>query len=130
MYARRASGSMIIRRGTWVVKTVATTLPIALLLAVRDADQPGLGPELQAEAAALPAQAAHLRAAERHPQVAEKKTVHPHHPGFDSIGDSQRAIDVGGPHVRRQPEAGRVGARDRLFLVVESLDSQHRSEDF
>jgi hypothetical protein len=36
MYARRAIGSVIINRGTCVVNTVATTLPIVLLLAIGD----------------------------------------------------------------------------------------------
>src|SRR5260370_18889553 len=122
MYARRATGSEIIKRGTWVVKTVATTLPIAILLAVCDAYQFRLGPELHAEAAALPAEPAHLRTSKRDPQVAQKKTVYPYHPGFDFFSHPQRAIDVRGPDVSRQAESGRVGARDRLLFVVESFD--------
>src|SRR5258707_1195651 len=130
MYARRAIGSVIINRGTWVVKTVATTLPIAVLLAVGDAHQFRLGPEFHAEAAALPAKPAHLRTSKRDAQIAQKKTVDPYHPGLDLFGDPQRAIDVRRPYVSRQAEAGCVGARDCLLLVVESLDCQHRPEDF
>src|SRR5258707_4318657 len=129
MYARRATGSVIMRRGTCVVNTVATTLPIVILLAVCDAHQFRLGPEFHAEAAALPAEPAHLRTSKRDAQIAQKKTVDPYHPGFDFFSDPQRAIDVRGPDVSRQAESGRVGARDRLFFVVESFDRQHWSED-
>src|SRR5579863_8816058 len=130
MYARRATGSVIMRRGTWVVKTVATTLPIAILLAIGDAHQLRLGPKLHAEAAALPAEPAHLRTSKRDAQIAQKKTVDPYHPGLDFFSDPKRAINVRGPDVSRQSEARGIGARDRLYFVVESLDSQHRSEDF
>src|SRR3984957_19960736 len=130
MYARRATGSVIIRRGTCVVNTVATTLPIVILLAVCDAYEFWLGPEFHAEAAALPAEPAHLRTSKRDAQIAQKKTVDPNHPGLDFFSDPQRALDVRGPDVSREPEARGVGERDRLLLVVEALDGQHRPEDF
>src|ERR1700722_14028994 len=128
MYARRATGSVIIRRGTWVVNTVATTLPIVILLAVCDEHQFRLGPEFHAEAAALPAKPAHFRTSKRDAQIAQKKTVNPYHPGLDLFSNSQRAIDVRRPDVSREAEARSVGARDCLFLIVEALDRQHRSE--
>src|SRR5580692_4639939 len=130
MYARRATGSEIINRGTWVVKTVATTLPIAILLAICDAHEFRLGPELHAEAAALPAEPAHLRTSKRDAQIAQKETVDPYHPGFDFFRHSERAIYVRGPDVSGEAESRCVGAGDRLFFVVESFDRQHRSEDF
>src|ERR1700693_6261419 len=108
MYARRATGSVIIRRGTCVVNTVATTLPIVILLAVCDAHEFRLGPELHAEATALPAKPAHLRTSKRDAQIAQKKTVDPYHPGLDLFGDPQRAIDVRRPDVGGESEAGRV----------------------
>src|ERR1700688_3617818 len=119
MYARRATGSVIIRRGTCVVNTVATTFPLVILLAVCDAHEFRLRPELHAEAAALPAKPAHLRTSKRDAQVAQKKTVDPYHPGLDLFSDPQRAINVRRPDVSREAEARRVGTRDRLFFVVE-----------
>src|SRR5208282_6524726 len=130
MYARRATGSAIISRGTCVVKTAATTLPIVLLLAVCDAHEFRLGPELHAEAAALPAEPAHLCTSKGDAQIAQKKTVDPHHPGLDSLRHPQRAIDVRRPYISRQAKRRRIGARDRLLFVVKSFDRQHRSEDF
>src|SRR5580700_1068618 len=130
MYARRATGSVIIRRGTCVVNTVATTLPIVILLAVCDAHEFWLRPEFHAEAAALPTDPAHLRTSKRDAQIAQKETVDPYHPGLNLFSDSKRAIDVRRPYVSRESEARGVGARDCLFLVVEALDGQHRPENF
>src|SRR5258708_19394850 len=130
MYGGGGSGSVIIKRGTGVVKGVAPTLPIVILPAVGDAYQFRLGPEFHAEAAALPAKPAHLRTSKRDAQIAQKKTVDPYHPGLDFISDPQRAIDVRGPDVSRESEARRVGAGDRLLFVVETLDCHHRPTDF
>src|ERR1700720_1087015 len=130
MYTRRATGSVIIRRGTCVVNPVATTFPIVTLIAVCDAPQFRLGPELHAEAAALPAKPAHFRTSKRDAQIAQKKTVDPYHPGLDLFSDSQRAIYVRCPHVGGEAEARGVCARDSLFFVVEALDGQHWPEDF
>ena len=63
-------------------------------------------------------------------EIAQKKTVDPNHPGFDFFSDPQRAVDVRCPHISRKSKARRIGARDRLLLVVEALDRQYRPEDF
>src|SRR5271170_626821 len=100
IYARRASRSKIIRRGTCAVRIAATTSP-TVFVSISQADHFGFRPKLEAVASALPAEAALARSAEGRAQVAQEEAVDPYHPGLEPRRNSQRAIDARGPYVAR-----------------------------
>src|SRR4029077_18380334 len=95
-----------------------------LVLGIGQADQLGLGPELQAETSAMAADSALARTAKRRAQVTQEKTVDPYHPGPDPRGHAQRALQIAGPDIGGKAVARRIGHRGRLLLVLEALDAQ------
>src|SRR4051794_37490729 len=81
-----------------------------------------IGPELAAEPRLL-------HPAERRPVPHRRVGVHRQVAGLDRPGHTERPPQVLGPDRAGQPVLGVVGQPDRLGLVVERDDGDHRAED-
>ncbi len=84
--------------------------------------------EVERVLAALAADAGDPDAAERCREVADEERVHPHDPGAHCPSDPLGALGRAGVDDRREPVARRVRECDRLLLVAERLEGQHRPE--
>ena len=79
--------------------------------------------------AVLAAEAAALVAAERRHVADRAIGVDPHRAGRERSLTFDSAAHVAGPHAGGEAVARVVGDRDRLLLVLERDDRQHRAED-
>ena len=62
-------------------------------------------------------------------QVANVEAVDPHRAGDQRLAEALRALARAGEHGRGEPVGAVVGHRDRLRLVGEALQREHRPED-
>src|SRR3989344_9036589 len=87
------------------------------------------GEKLHAPAAAFPADAALLHAAERRPQVvAEKMSVNPHHADPERRRNTLAARAVFRPDTPRKPVVGIIPEGDRFFLVFKRQYRENGAE--
>src|SRR4051812_47434294 len=87
-----------------------------------DADILRLREELERLETAFASDAAVLRAAERHAQVAQQPAVDPDRAAVDRRGDAMRALEVARPQRCGEAVARRVRERDRFLFVIERRD--------
>src|SRR5882757_5833617 len=80
-------------------------------------------------AALLAAVAAHLEAAERRARMIFVPAIEPDRPSLDPVGKAQRAAEIARLDTRGEPVARIVGDPDRVVLMFEWDDRQHRSEN-
>jgi hypothetical protein len=95
----------------------------------RPGDRLDLGVLVEAGHAVLPADAAVLVAAEGHVGAVGRAAVDAHEAGLDPTSHGQRMLQRARHHVAGQTVGAVVGDPDRVFLVVERDDAQHRAED-
>src|ERR1700730_899662 len=77
----------------------------------------------------LPAHTAVLVSTERRVGAVRRAAVDAHEAGLDPAGHRQRVLQGAGHDVAGQAVHAVVGDPDRVFLVVERDDAQHRPED-
>ncbi|ENN88749.1 hypothetical protein RHSP_43422 [Rhizobium freirei PRF 81] len=95
-----------------------------------EGDVLGFHVEIEGPVAAVAADAGILDPTEGGRQVAHIFRIHPDHAGFEMIGETEGAGDVGGPEIARQAVLDIVGKRERIGFILEGDGGQHRPEDF